>query len=193
MIWNNLRDKKVILASQSPRRIELLKGMGIEFETCSADLDEHFPEELLGPAIPEYLAQVKGAYFQHLVNHKTVLITADTIVWFGEMALNKPRNPEEAFNMLSALSGQTHQVFTAVFIQNGERQWRIIDETKVHFKRLEAAEIEYYIQHHSLFDKAGSYGVQDYIGYIGIEKLEGSYYNVMGFPTHKVHEILKLI
>jgi len=193
MIWNNLRDKKVILASQSPRRIELLKGMGIEFETCSADLNEDFPEDLKGPAIPSFLSVEKGKHFQHLVHPKTVLITADTIVWFNDMALNKPQNPKEAFQMLSVLSGKTHQVFTAVFIQNGERQWRIIDETKVHFKKLDVSEIEYYIQHHSPFDKAGSYGVQDYIGYVGIEKLEGSYYNVMGFPTHKVHETLKLI
>jgi len=193
MIWNNLRDKKVILASQSPRRISLLQGMGVDFESCSADLDESYPEELKGPEITAYLARAKAHHFLHLVNPETVLITADTIVWHQDQALNKPQDREHALEMLKSLSGNTHQVHTGVMIQCGERIWSIVDTTLVTFKKLEIEEIEYYIQHYKPFDKAGSYGVQDFIGYIGIEKIEGSYYNVMGFPTHRIHEILKMI
>jgi septum formation protein len=193
MIWNNLRDKKVILASQSPRRIALLQGMGIHFESCSADLDENYPAELKGQEITAYLARAKANYFSHLVNPKTVLITADTIVWHQNQALNKPLDKKHAFEMLQSLSGQKHQVFTGVEILCGDRRWSIVDETSVTFKELTQEEIEYYIEFHKPFDKAGSYGAQDFIGYIGIEKLEGSYYNVMGFPTHRVHEVLKSI
>jgi septum formation protein len=193
MIWNNLIDKKVILGSQSPRRIELLKSMGLKFETLVADLDENYPAHLKKEEIPLYLAKLKADFLSQQITPNDVLITADTIVWHNGRALNKPQDKSEAFQMLSSLSGATHSVFTGVHVSYANRQWHQFDETKVTFNSLTSDEIQYYIEHYSPFDKAGSYGAQDFIGIVGVHSLQGSYFNVMGLPTHLLFSILKSI
>ena len=193
MIWNNLIDKKVILGSQSPRRMELLKSMGVEFETLTADLNENYPDHLQKEEIPLYLAKLKADFLSQQITSNDVLITADTIVWQNGQALNKPRDKSEAFQMLSALSGATHSVFTGIYVRFADQHWHQFDETKVTFNSLTSDEIEYYIEHYSPFDKAGSYGAQDFIGIVGIRSLAGSYFNVMGLPTHLLFSILKSI
>jgi septum formation protein len=193
VIWKNLHNKKIILASQSPRRKELLKGMGISFESCSADLDESYPATLTGPAIPLFLSRLKANHFSPSFAPDKVYITADTIVWLNNRALNKPVDEQEARYMLQSLSGHTHTVYTAVTVSCGSYQASEVDETEVTFGLLSDDEITHYIAHHHPLDKAGAYGVQDFIGYIGIEKLVGSYYNVMGLPTHLLSQMLKAI
>jgi septum formation protein len=191
MIWNNLMDKRVILGSQSPRRMELLKSMGITFETRVADLDEKYPGHLQKEEIPLFLAQLKADFLSNDLNNEDVLITSDTIVWYRDQALNKPQNKAEAFKMLSMLSGNTHSVYSAIHVRYNGKTWNNFDQTLVTFNALSDEEIHYYIDQYAPFDKAGSYGAQDFIGLIGIEKLEGSYFNVMGLPTHLLYQILK--
>ena len=193
MIWNNLKNKTLYLASQSPRRMGLLRDMGLTFETCIANLDESYPEQLKGPEIPSFLAEMKSNYFATLHQEENIVITADTIVWLHDRALNKPADEHQALEMLNNLSGNTHEVYTGLCVNVGKKRWSFVDRTEVTFKTLTQAEMLYYIEHYHPFDKAGSYGAQDFIGLIGIEKLQGSYFNVMGLPTHRLYEILREI
>lgn len=182
--------RPILLASNSPRRKELLAGLGIQFEVRVKEVDEDFPAHLHREQVAEFLASHKAdAYTSDLQNE--VLITADTIVCLGERILNKPADESEAFAMLRALSGTHHEVITGVCILTKNSKTIFHDVTKVYFKKLRDEEIKYYIEHYQPFDKAGAYGIQEWIGKIGIEKIEGSYFNVVGLPVQKLYTYLK--
>ena len=192
MILNNLKDKKIILASQSPRRHHLLKSIGLEFDILSGmETDESFSPEMPVDEIPVYLAKKKAETFKSFVDEKTILITADTIVSIGKKILNKPQDDTEAYKMLKTLSGNKHTVITGVCITAKNKQKYFNAFTDVYFDNLSEEEIKYYIDNFKPFDKAGAYGIQEWIGYIGISKIEGSYFNVMGLPVQKLYEELK--
>jgi septum formation protein len=180
---------RIILGSASPRRKELLGAMGYEFEVLTADIDESYPEELEKEAIAIYIAEQKAKALLPYLNTKTdLLICADTIVCLDNEVLGKPTGSEDAKSMIRKLSGKTHEVFTGVVIQNQEQKKSFFDRTAVTFKYLSDSEIDYYVDRFKPYDKAGSYGIQDWIGMVGVEKIEGSYTNVMGLPTSKLYE-----
>lgn len=182
--------RPILLASNSPRRKELLAGLGIQFEVRVKEVNEDFPEHLQREQVAEFLASHKAdAYTADLQNE--VLITADTIVCLGERILNKPADATEAFAMLRALSGTHHEVITGVCILTKNSKTIFHDATRVYLKKLSDEEINYYIEHYQPFDKAGAYGIQEWIGKIGIEKIEGSYFNVVGLPVQKLYTYLK--
>jgi len=181
---------QLILGSGSPRRQELLKSLGFEFITRPINADESFPGDLKAQEIPLYLAEKKANACPGKLGDKEILITSDTIVWCQEEVLNKPADFEEGRKMLAALSGKMHEVFTAVSLKSSTKQITFFDASKVYFKVLTNDEIEYYLTNFSPYDKAGAYGVQDWMGYVGIEKIEGSFYNVMGLPVKKLYEEL---
>ncbi len=194
MIFENLKNKKIILASQSPRRHHLLKSIGLDFDILSGlDTDESFPSDMPIDKVPVYLAKKKAETYQSFIDEKTILITADTIVSINNTILNKPKNYEDATKMLKILSGNKHTVITGVCISTKNNQKCFNAYTDVYFDKLEEHEIEYYIKNFKPFDKAGAYGIQEWIGYIGIKKIEGSYFNVMGLPVQKLYEELKTI
>ncbi len=181
----------IVLGSASPRRKELLRGLGIRFRTAETeDMEEYWPPELSRWEIPEYLARHKALHFRHLTGAGTVLITADTIVWHGGQVLGKPGNLKEAAGMLARLSGSMHEVYTGVCLKSEKRERIFHSCTKVFFRTLAETEIDYYIRHFRPMDKAGAYGVQEWIGYIGVERVEGCYYNVMGLPVQRLYEEL---
>lgn len=188
---SNLKSKKIILASKSPRRQELLKGLDIQFEIKTKEVDESYPLTMKPEQVPVFLAEKKADAFVDLLEKDTILITSDTIVIQGKNILEKPNVIEEGKAMIRKLSGQVHTVVTGVCIQTLEKSISFSDETRVLFTDLTDDEIDYYMKNYQPFDKAGSYGVQEWIGYVGIERLEGSYYNVMGLPVHKVYTALK--
>lgn len=180
---------KLILSSNSPRRRELLAGLDIPFEVRVVDgIDESFPENLPTHDIAEYVAQKKAAAYD--VAEDEVVITADTIVVIDGQVLGKPRDIDDAAAMLRRLSGRTHQVVTGVTLKNSEKQTSFSVVSEVTFKRLSEAEISYYLEHYKPLDKAGAYGIQEWIGYVGVTGLFGSYYNVMGFPIQRIYEVL---
>ena len=181
-----INNHKIILGSRSPRRQELLKQMGISFEVVVKETNEDYLTTLKAEQIAVYLSEKKAQAFNDL-DDETILITADTIVWLNSRVINKPENVEDAYKILNELSGQMHQVFTGVFLKKRNKIHSFFAETKVFFKPLEEDEINFYINQHQPFDKAGSYGIQEWIGYIGIERIEGSYFNVMGLPTQKLY------
>jgi septum formation protein len=180
----------IILGSSSPRRNELLKSLGFDFVINPSHADENYPLNLKGHEIPVFLAEKKASSFNGVLTETDLLITADTIVWCEGEIFNKPINFEEGKLMLQTLSGKMHEVFTAVCLKSANKQIIFYDATKVYFKKFTNEEIEYYLNKYKPYDKAGSYGVQEWIGYIGIEKIEGSFYNVMGLPVKKLHEEL---
>ncbi len=180
----------IILGSSSPRRNELLKSLGFDFIINPSNADENYPLNLKGHEIPVFLAKKKASSFNGVLTETDLLITADTIVWCEGEIFNKPINFEEGKLMLQTLSGKMHEVFTAVCLKSANKQIIFYDATKVYFKKFTNEEIEYYLNKYKPYDKAGSYGVQEWIGYIGIEKIEGSFYNVMGLPVKKLHEEL---
>jgi len=182
----------IILGSASPRRQQLLKDAGFTFKTISINADESFSPTLQAEQIPLYLAEKKASLYPDTLKDNDILITADTVVWVDNIVLNKPGNNFEATQMLQLLSGKTHQVFTGVCITSNQKKVSFFDETKVYFKPLTEKEIAYYITNYKPFDKAGSYGAQDWLGLIAIERIEGSYFNVMGLPIHKVYANLSL-
>jgi len=188
MIFKNLINKKIILASKSPRRQELLRGLGIPFEIRTKEIDENFPNTVDASDVASFLAQKKAEAFELSIDE--ILITSDTAVLLTNRILNKPQNTEEAIEMLKSLSGKTHKVCTGVCIKSIEKEVLFSDFTSVTYKPLSTDEIEYYIKHFKPFDKAGSYGIQEWIGFIGIEKIEGCYYNVMGLPLSKLYQEL---
>ncbi|MFN4234255.1 MAG: Maf-like protein [Bacteroidia bacterium] len=181
---------RLILASKSPRRQQLLNGLGFEFEIVTREVDESFPPHLKAQEIPLYLSKIKAEAFNDLLDNNTVVITADTVVWINDKVLNKPENEEEAYNMLKLLSGNMHEVFTGVTISSKFKHQSFYSKTNVYFKKLSDEEIWYYIKNYKPFDKAGAYGAQEWIGYVAIEKIEGSYFNVMGLPVKEVYEEL---
>jgi septum formation protein len=193
---------EIILGSQSPRRRELLAGLDIPFTAISIDADETYPDELKGGDIPYYISRAKARAYAPNLTADQLLITADTIVWLDDRALGKPHDEAEAFAMLRALSGRTHQVYTAVTFAEKSQQpiansqqpvslETVVDCTDVTFAELTDDEIRHYIQKYRPLDKAGAYGVQEWIGYIACTGMQGSYFNVMGFPVHLVYQALK--
>jgi septum formation protein len=181
---------KLILGSASPRRQELLKSLGFEFITKPINANEDFSSELKAQEIPIYLAEKKANAYPDPLKENEILITSDTIVWCEGKVLNKPADFAEGKIMLELLSGKMHEVFTSVCLKSKNKQITFYDASKVFFKKLKNEEIEYYLNNYSPYDKAGGYGVQDWIGYIGIDKIEGSFYNVMGLPVKHLYEEL---
>ena len=184
----------IILGSQSPRRRELLAGLDIPFTAISIDTDESYPADLQGGDIPYYISRAKAHAYADKLSANQLLITADTIVWLDGQMLGKPHDEAEAKAMLRQLSGKTHQVYTAVtFAQNqpSVSLETVVDCTDVTFAELTEEEINHYVTKYRPMDKAGAYGVQEWIGYIACVGMNGSYFNVMGFPVHKVYEQLK--
>jgi septum formation protein len=181
---------KIILGSASPRRQELLKSLGFDFVCKPINADETCPPELVAQEIPIYLAEMKSQAFPEILKDDELLLTADTIVWCNGKVYNKPFDFEEGKKMLSSLSGRMHEVFTAVCLRSNAKTVTFFDACRVYFKELSNEEIEYYLQNYKPYDKAGGYGVQEWIGYIAIEKIEGSFYNVMGLPVKKLYEEL---
>lgn len=195
MIEMDIKDKKIILASASPRRKELLAGLCIDFEVDTKNnFEEVYSPDTPHEKIPEVLSEGKSFGFHRELAGNEILITSDTLVLCEDHVMGKPRNREEAFNMLRLLSGRTHKVITAFTLRNHSQISTLCDTAIVHFKRLSDSEIYYYIDKFKPFDKAGAYGIQEWIGYIGIDKIEGSYFTIMGFPVHLVYqELLKFI
>lgn len=190
MLKNSLKSKNLILASGSPRRQELLKSLGVPFEIRIKEIDEVYPKHLKKSEISDYLAQLKSNAFVEELTPKDLLITSDTIVWYHNMALGKPKSKHDAFQMLQKLSGKTHEVITSVCLKSLQKEDIFNSITKVTFKELSSKEIQFYIDNYNPMDKAGAYGIQDWIGQIGVTKIEGSYFNVMGFPIHKIYSQL---
>ncbi|MGE4289765.1 MAG: Maf family nucleotide pyrophosphatase [Salinivirgaceae bacterium] len=181
----------IILASQSPRRQQLLKELGLNFSIEVREIDEVYPAHLQREEIPVYLAQLKAKVFENSLSKNQLVITADTIVWLNNHVLGKPTDFDDALNMLQSLSGNTHTVYTGVCLKSLSKETTFWAKTDVHFKVLSEEEITYYLKTHKPYDKAGAYGIQEWIGYIGIEHIEGSYFNVMGLPVQKLYEHLK--
>ena len=182
---------KIYLGSGSPRRVELLQQMNIPFTQRVLDVDELYPEDLSDVEITDFLAKLKGKVQQQKLALNELALTADTIVWHNNIALGKPKNEDEAIEMLIALSGETHQVITSVCLSTKDKQRCINDTTHVTMTALSQDEITYYIRKFKPFDKAGSYGIQEWIGRVGVSRIEGSYTNVVGLPTHKTYALLK--
>jgi len=188
---SHLNCYNIILASQSPRREELLRGLNIPFEIKVIDVEETYPSQLVGVDIPMYLAEKKADAYLESMNNDTLLITADTIVWHEGRVFGKPKDKAEATKMLKSLSGKTHQVITGVCISTLSKRKTFHVISEVRFARLLSDEIEYYLLNFQPYDKAGAYGVQEWIGYIGVEHIEGSYFNVMGLPIQRLYSELK--
>lgn len=190
MLSNKLKKYTLILASGSPRRQELLKDLDIDFTIQLKEVEEKYPQNLKAQEITDYLAELKSEPFKNIITEKEIIITSDTIVWLNNTALGKPKNYEEAFTMLKSLSNTTHEVITSICLTGKEFKKTVNDTVKVYFKELSDQEIDYYLQTYKPYDKAGAYGIQEWIGKIGITKIEGSYFTVMGFPVHKLYKEL---
>ncbi|MDT0557616.1 Maf-like protein [Ichthyenterobacterium sp. W332] len=193
MLQDSLKHYTLILASGSPRRQNFFKALGFDFEIRLKPVKEEYPDTLRHFEITNYLAQLKSLAFKDDLLDNDILITSDTIVWHNEKALGKPRTAEEAFEMIASLSGTTHQVITSVCFTTKSFQKTIYDTTKVSIKTLTTDEINYYIKTYNPYDKAGGYGIQEWFGYIAVTHIEGSYFNVMGLPTHLVYKTLNSI
>ena len=192
MLLEKLTNIKLILASNSPRRQSLMAEAGLEYElSVPAENEEEFPEDLYSGDVPAYLAKRKAESFEGQIEKNEIVITADTLVILDERVLGKPGNYKEAFEMLSALSGCKHKVITGVCIKSRKKEVVFSDSTDVWFKKLSEKEIHYYIEEFKPYDKAGAYGIQEWIGYIGVERIEGSFFNVMGLPIHMVYSKLE--
>ena len=191
---DNLEKYKVILASGSPRRRELMAGLGVNYEVrILPDVDESYPDTLQGEEIPLYIAKEKADAYIPMMQPDELIITADTIVWLDGEVLGKPRDREDALPMLRTMSGRTHEVFTGVCITTTDWQRSFTAQTEVRFATLSEDEIIYYVDNFKPMDKAGAYGVQEWIGFIGVENISGSYYNIMGLPVQKLYrELLKV-
>jgi len=192
MLLDNLSRFKIILASNSPRRRELLAGLGIEYEVkVIPGIDETYPETLKKGDIPMFISRKKAGAYN--VKDNELIITADTIVWVDSEVLGKPKDTKDAARMLRLLSGRIHQVYTGVTLTTAEWQRSFVVSSDVEFAELNDEEINYYIEHYKPFDKAGAYGIQEWIGYIGVKSISGSYFNVMGLPVQRLYSELKKI
>lgn len=190
MLKEILKDYRIILASGSPRRHQFLQELDVHFIIEHKEIKEDFPEDLKGSEITDYLAKLKAEVFLKQMKKREILITSDTIVWHNKKALGKPETTSEAFKIIESLSGKTHEVITSVTFSTTEFQKTVNCTTKVTFKDLTKDEIDYYIKNYHPLDKAGAYGIQEWIGLIGITGIEGSYFNVVGLPTHLVYKTL---
>lgn len=188
----NLDKYQIILASNSPRRKELMSGLGVDYVVRTLpDVDESYPADLAGAAIPEYISCEKADAYRSIMQPGELLITADTIVWLDGKVLGKPEGREGAVEMLRSLSGKSHQVFTGVCLTTTEWQKSFTAASDVEFDVLSEEEIRYYVDKYRPMDKAGAYGVQEWIGYIGVKSISGSFYNIMGLPIQKLYGELK--
>lgn len=191
---DNIKNYKIVLASASPRRKELLQGLDLSFQVKALPcIDESYPDNLSGGEIPLYISKKKADAYRPQMADDELVITADTIVWSGGVALGKPTDAADACNMLQSLSGHTHSVYTGVTITTKKEQYCFVAKSDVRFARLADEEITYYVEKYKPMDKAGSYGAQEWIGYIGVENIEGSYFNVMGLPVQRLYKELKKI
>ena len=189
---SNLKNYQIILASKSPRRQELLRGMGVDFEILTKETPENYPADLPLDEVPKYLSLQKSlAFSDEELPADYLLITSDTVVICKGEILGKPKDREDAIRMLKLLSGKTHHVVTGFTVRSAQKTESFAVRSNVTFAQLDAEEIDYYIEHCKPFDKAGAYGIQEWIGYVGISGLEGSFYNVMGLPTRKLYQCLK--
>ena len=194
IMLDNLKKFNIVLASNSPRRKELMSGLGVDYVVRTLpDVDESYPDTLQGEEIPAYISREKAEAYQSMIEPDELLITADTIVWMNGEVLGKPKDREDAIRMLRKLSGASHQVITGVCLTTKGWQNSFTVTTDVTFAVLSEEEIVYYVDKYSPMDKAGAYGVQEWIGFIGVESISGSYYNVMGLPVQKLYrELIKL-
>ncbi|MBL0743772.1 Maf family nucleotide pyrophosphatase [Chryseolinea lacunae] len=185
----SIPNRPLVLASSSPRRQYLMKEAGFTFTLEKPDVEETFPDSLPVEQVARYLAEKKAEYFRPTMKDE-IIVTADTVVIINNTIINKPQDRAEAIGMLTMLSGKTHRVMTGVCIISKEKEQTFDDTTEVTFQTLTPEEIAYYVDHHKPYDKAGAYGAQDWIGMVAIEKIVGSYFNVMGLPIHKVYQYL---
>lgn len=190
MLKELLSKYNIVLASASPRRQQIFKELGLDFEIRKQSVPEKYPKHLKGKEIPIFLAELKASELTKNLGPDELLITSDTIVWYEGKTLGKPRNNMDAHNMLRDLSGNWHEVITAVCFTTKQKRCTIHDSTSVKFKELSEMELNYYIENYQPYDKAGAYGIQDWLGHIAIEEIRGSYTNVMGLPTHLVYKTL---
>ena len=190
MLKNKLKKYTLILASGSPRRQQFFKDLDLDFEIRLKEIEEIFPPELKAAEITNYLAELKAKAFEGELKPNEILITSDTIVWHNNKALGKPKDAQDAFEILRSLSNATHEVITSVCFKTITETTLIHEITKVTFNELSDEAILYYIENYKPFDKAGAYGIQEWIGFVGVSKIEGSYANVMGMPTDKVFDYL---
>ena len=192
LLQDRLKNYRLILASASPRRRELLADCDLDFVLAEKfECEECYPADLEAEKVAEYLSQLKSNAYPHTLVEGDILLTADTVVILGDKILGKPHSEAEAIEMISSLSGATHKVVTGVTLRTAERTISFSAESKVSFRELDAEEVSYYVEKYRPMDKAGAYGIQEWIGYIGIDGLEGSFYNVMGLPTQRLYTALK--
>jgi septum formation protein len=191
MIAENLNNYRIILASRSPRRQQLLQELGLKFEVVNRDYEETFPEELSGDEIARFVAHSKAVSFRNEIAHNEIVITADTIVWCNNKVLGKPLDNMDALRILNEISGNTHEVITGVSIFSIVKEVTFSVSTKVTFEPLSDEEIKYYISKFNPYDKAGAYGIQEWIGLIACSHIEGSYFNVVGLPVQRLYKELK--
>ena len=192
LLHDKLKNYRLILASQSPRRRQLLSDAGLEFTLADRfECDETFPQDMPAEDVAEYLSRLKSEAYPEPLAEGDILLTADTVVIANNRVLGKPSDRAEAIEMISLLSGCNHEVITGCTLRTATRQRSFSVRSKVHFRALDREEIEYYVDCYRPFDKAGAYGIQEWIGYVGIEGIEGSFYNVMGLPVQRLYSILK--
>jgi septum formation protein len=191
MIIDKLNQYKIILASQSPRRQQLLHELGLKFEIAVKDYDETYPDGLNGVEIARFVANAKAESFAGGISENEIIIAADTIVWCNGRVLGKPANETEAADFLKAISGNTHEVITGVSIRSGARHVTFSESTRVTFEPFSEEEINYYIQNYKPYDKAGAYGIQEWIGIIACSHIDGSYFNVVGLPVQRLYKELQ--
>ena len=182
------KNKKLVLGSQSPRRKAFLESLHLTFSTRSSSVEESYPPDLVAEEIAIYLAELKFEALEQTLQEDELLITSDTVVWNNKTSLEKAANKEEAIKMLKALSNNKHQVITALCIGDSNKRWTSYEVTEVHFRALKEEEIEYYVEHYQPFDKAGAYGIQEWIGLIGITHISGNYPAVVGLPTALLYQ-----
>jgi septum formation protein len=190
MLKDKLKKYKLILASGSPRRQQFFKDLDLDFEIRLKEIEEIFPPELKAEEITNYLAELKASAFEGELKENEILVTSDTIVWHKNKPLGKPKDAQDAFDILKSLSNATHEVITSVCFKTVSESTVFYEVTKVTFNELSDESIRYYIENYKPFDKAGAYGIQEWIGFVGVSKIEGSYANVMGMPTDKVFQYL---
>ena len=191
MIIDKLNDYEIILASRSPRRQQLLQELGLKFEVVAREYSETYPEGLGGEEIARYVAHEKAASFKNEISYNEIVIAADTIVWCNNRVLGKPVNRNDAARILKEISGNTHEVITGVSLLSQSKQFTFSDSTKVTFDSLSDEEIYYYIERYRPFDKAGAYGIQEWIGIVACSHIDGSYFNVVGLPVQKLYKELQ--
>lgn len=193
-IWHNLEGYDIVLASQSPRRVELLAGLGIEFrQYLIQDIDESYPNDLPTEEVVAYICHSKAKAYKSIVRENSLIITADTVVIVEGEILGKPQDEADARRMLRLLSGRRHKVMTAVTLLTAQGEQSFIDEAWVYFDTLDEDDMNYYLDQYKPYDKAGSYGIQEWIGYRAIERIEGSFYTIMGLPVQALAKVLKAI